>query len=187
MATHTKHTEVGAIYFITFTCFEWLPLFEKTSLYEYFNKWFDYLVKNHASLLGYVIMPNHFHGLVYLSDACGISLNRLVGNGKRFLAYEVVERLKKSGQSDLLEHLSSHVRESEKGKGKQHEIFRLSFDAKKCYNRKIVEQKLDYIHHNPVSGKWRLVEDWRQYPYSSAGFYELDKHDNYLVHYRDVI
>jgi REP element-mobilizing transposase RayT len=187
MATHSKHTEIGTIYFITFTCFEWLPLFDKTSLYEYFNKWFDYLLKNDASLVGYVIMPNHFHGLVYLGDKCGVSLNNLVGNGKRFLAYEIVERLKKSGQSDLLTQLSSHVRESEKNKNKQHEVFRLSFDAKKCFNRKIVEQKLDYIHHNPVSGKWSLVEDWRTYPYSSAGFYELGKDNKYLLHYRDVI
>lgn len=187
MATHIKHNDVGIMYFVTFTCFEWLPLFEKASIYEYFNKWFDHLRKKDAYLLGYVIMPNHFHGLIYLGNKCGISLNHLVGNGKRFLAYEIIKRLNATDQSNLLGRLLLGVRESERTKGKLHEVFRLSFDAKKCFNRKIVEQKLDYIHHNPVNGKWNLVEDWRSYSYSSAGFYELGKDDKYLVHYRDVI
>jgi hypothetical protein len=30
---------------------------------------------------------------------------------------------------------------------------------------------LDYIHHNPVKGKWNLVEDYTLYPYSSAGYF----------------
>jgi hypothetical protein len=29
------------------------------------------------------------------------------------------------------------------------------------------------MHHNPVSGKWQLVEDFVDYPYSSARYYEL--------------
>ena len=32
---------------------------------------------------------------------------------------------------------------------------------------------LDYIHGNPVQGKWSLVNDFVEYPYSSARFYEL--------------
>jgi hypothetical protein len=32
--------------------------------------------------------------------------------------------------------------------------------------------KIDYIHFNPVSGKWNLAKDYLDYYYSSAGFYE---------------
>jgi REP element-mobilizing transposase RayT len=135
-------------------------------LYGYFDRWFEYLSKSDAYLLVYVIMPNHFHGLIYLTDKCNSSLNLLVGNGKRFLAYEIVKRLKESAQEDVLKHLSARVREKEKAKRKQREVFRLSFDAKKCFNRAMVEQKLDYIHRNPVSGKWNLAEDWRNHEYS---------------------
>jgi hypothetical protein len=56
---------------------------------------------------------------------------------------------------------------------KIHQVFRLSFDARICANEKMVEQKLDYIHHNPVRGKWNLVDDFVKYPHSSAAFYEL--------------
>jgi hypothetical protein len=32
-------------------------------------------------------------------------------------------------------------------------------------------QKLEYIHNNPVQGKWKLVEYPEDYKYSSARFY----------------
>ena len=37
----------------------------------------------------------------------------------------------------------------------------------------MIEQKLEYIHHDPAKGKWKLVDDFTKYPHSSAGFYEL--------------
>jgi putative transposase len=40
------------------------------------------------------------------------------------------------------------------------------------YSRKVAKQKLDYIHFNPVSGKWLLAKDDLGYHYSSARFYE---------------
>ena len=63
MATHTDHSKNYGIYFITFTCCKWRPLFEEVNLYSYFNKWFEYLKKMQADLVGYIIMPNHFHAL----------------------------------------------------------------------------------------------------------------------------
>jgi hypothetical protein len=51
----------------------------------------------------------------------------------------------------------------------------------------MVEQKLDYIHHNPVKGKWLLVDDFLKYPHSSASFYELGASSHaQLVHYKDL-
>ena len=35
--------ERDAIYFIMFTCKDWLPLFELTESYDAVYKWFDYL------------------------------------------------------------------------------------------------------------------------------------------------
>ncbi len=56
-------------------------------------------------------------------------------------------------------------------KGQIHKVFEESFDAKECFNQKFIEQKLTYMHHNPVKGKWNLVNDFTLYPHSSAGFY----------------
>ena len=51
-------------------------------------------------------------------------------------------------------------------------MFLDSFDAEQCYTRKFLLQKLGYIHKNPVSKRWQLVDDFTDYENSSAGFYE---------------
>ena len=51
-------------------------------------------------------------------------------------------------------------------------MFNDSFDAKDIHNEKFLHHKIDYIHHNPVSGKWNLAEDFASYEHSSAAFYE---------------
>ena len=38
------------------------------------------------------------------------------------------------------------------------------------YSREVAKQKLDYIHFNPVNGKWKLAKDDLDYQFSSAKF-----------------
>jgi len=48
-------------------------------------------------------------------------------------------------------------------------------------------EKLNYMHHNPVKGKWNLVHDFVLYPPSSAKFYQTGVQGVYKVtHYKDV-
>ena len=48
-------------------------------------------------------------------------------------------------------------------------------------------QKLDYIHHNPVSGKWNLCNEFTDYAHSSAAFYVLNRPHVFveIADYRD--
>ena len=77
--------------------------------------------------------------------ALPIYINTIVGNGKRFIAYELVERLKRAGFHDLLESLSSWVNSTDRSLNKKHEVFEPSFDWKECNDERLVEQKLSYI------------------------------------------
>jgi len=54
------------------------------------------------------------------------------------------------------------------------------------YSDKVFEQKFDYIHNNPCSGKWNLADEPLNYKYSSAKFYETEI-DNFgfLKHYSE--
>ncbi len=52
------------------------------------------------------------------------------------------------------------------------------------YSRKVVLQKLDYIHANPLSGKWNLAHSPLDYWFSSYRFYETGIDDfGFLTHY----
>ena len=70
----------------------------------------------------------------------------------------------------------------ERKKDQLHKVFKDSFDAKAIYMRKFLLQKIEYMHLNPVRGKWKLVEDWRYHPHSSASFYELNK----IIYYQPL-
>ena len=128
--------------------------------------------ENQQEVISYVIMPNHFHAILYLPQK-GYDLNKIIGNAKRLVAYEIIERLKKQEQGKLLALLSSAVTGPEKSKGQLHKVFEPSFDAKPIYNQKFFMQKFNYIHHNPVSAKWNLAKDYTHYEHSSASFYEV--------------
>ncbi|MGG9972000.1 hypothetical protein ACQ33O_09430 [Ferruginibacter sp. SUN002] len=56
----------------------------------------------------------------------------------------------------------------------KHEIWQRDSLSIEIYSRKVAEQKLDYIHNNPIRGKWQLAKDDLDYYFSSARFYEND-------------
>ena len=186
MSLHTLHSEKLKVYFCTITCYKWLPLIQESNSYSSVYRWFKHLKNDGCFVLGYVIMPNHFHVLLFLSHT-GTGLNHLVGDCKRFMAYDIVNSLRRQGKESLLQELQFGVQRKEKLKGKIHQVFKTSFDAKQCFNECMIEQKLEYIHHNPVKGKWKLVDDFTDYPHSSAGFYELDRGGVVEIrHYKDL-
>jgi len=71
---------------------------------------------------------------------------------------------------------------------KLHKVFETSFDLKVIRSEKLIRQKINYIHRNPVSKRWKLVDDFKKYQLSSAGFYvgDADYKGYPVIHYREV-
>ena len=175
------------VYFITFTCFRWISLFEITNSYQAVYNWFDYLKQNRHRIVGYVIMPNHLHCLIAFQNTNGKSINKIIGNGKRFMAYHIVDRLKEMKQLEVMEHLQAQMLLSDRKKNKLHDVFEPSFDWKECWGNRFLTKKLDYIHSNPCKGKWHLADEYWQYEHSSAFFYVTGRQGVYPVtHYGDL-
>ena len=170
MPVKRKMTEPDGVYFITITCHQWLPLIEQTNGYDLVYNWFDHLKSKGHFINGYVIMPNHLHALIAFRNT-GQSINTIIGNGKRFIAYEFINRLKQQGEIKLLHQLNLSVEAKDRERNKRHEVWEDSFDWKECRTSKFMKQKLDYMHDNPCRGKWNLVADVTEYKHSSAKFY----------------
>lgn len=169
MSVRRAIVEYDGLYFITITCSRWLALFEIANAYSAVYKWFDYLKSKGHYIAGYVIMPNHLHTLIGFSNTKGKSINSIVGNGKRFMSYNIVEQLKANGNQEVLLQLTSFVNVADKLKGKLHEVFEPSFDWKECKSAEFTEQKLNYIHANPCRAG--LVVTPEAYVHSSANYY----------------
>ena len=106
------------------------------------------------------------------------------------MGYEMVKRLERLKRYALLKELEQGVQPNERRKGKKYQALSVSFDARKCFDEKRVEQKLGYMHHNPVQGKWNLVEDHVDYQHSSARFYQAGVHGVYegnALYYKETV
>ena len=159
MPVHTKIDKPG-IYFITFTCFKWLPLIELSGGHDAVYNFFTALLKQQHTVLAYVIMPNHLHLLLHYNG--GKILNTVIGNGKRFMAYELVRLLEQKGELNLLQKLQTAVKDKDRSRGKKHEVWIDGFDVKEC------KTSLDYLHSSAqfyFNGKQRLfkVKDYREF------------------------
>ena len=78
------------------------------------------------------------------------------------MAYEMVKRLERLKRYALKE-LEQGVQPNERRKGKKYQALRVSFDARKCFDEKRVEQKLGCMHHNSFQREWNLGEDYVDY------------------------
>ncbi|PCJ67665.1 MAG: hypothetical protein COA58_00585 [Bacteroidetes bacterium] len=186
MSIRTTHNEVNTSYFVTFTCYKWHSLISEADAYSAFYRWFDYLKTIDVKVSGYVIMPNHFHGLFHIPIDCSKNLNQIIANGKRFIAYAIIANLEKLEKEEILQELFTSTSNREKNKGQKHKVFKDSFDAIEILSTDMLNVKLDYIHRNPCQGRWHLADDYTLYAHSSAAFYEKETENKWITDYREI-
>ncbi|SRR6266496_1541728 len=116
MSVRTQHGNEPTLYYITYTCYNWLHLFSIANAYDLIYKWFDYL-KDSAQIkvTAYVIMLNHVHVILFF-PAENYNLNTIISNAKRFMAYEIVNRLKQLNENNILQQLEGSLSERKKRK-----------------------------------------------------------------------
>jgi len=114
-------THNSGMFFITFTCCQWLSLIDKVNGFDIIYKWIDHLKSKGHFINGYVIMPNHVQALISFIDTAQ-SINTIIENGKRFMAYEIINRLKKNNKTTLLRQLSGDVEATRKVNKELYEV-----------------------------------------------------------------
>jgi len=165
-------------FFVTTSCYKHLKLIESDSCKLIIANSLNFVaVKYKISILGYVIMPNHFHVLFYFNDEN--KLSDTMRDLKKFCAFEIRKYLE-SNQSLLL-----NLIKIENNK----QVFKVwedRFDDVWIGSKELLEIKLEYIHQNPLQSHWNLSEYPENYKYSSASFY-LGSLDNLvkIIDYRD--
>jgi len=168
MAIREKIFIPNEIYFITFTILGWNKVFIQKEYINLVYKWFDYIKDRYNNKIhGYVIMPNHIHCLVYITDKSP-KLSTLIQNAKRFLAYQIVSFLEKDND---IESLNFFKERAEHKQGAKHKVFEDRYDSKLIQTRELFLDKLNYTHNNPCVEKWKLAENPEDYRYSSAPNY----------------
>ena len=164
--------------FFTATILHWLPLLRDNKFKEIIVDSLNFLSeRNRVKVYGFVIMPNHIHLIWKVND--GHKLADVQRDFLKFSAQQFKFVLHDS-KNKMLDKFKVNL------KDRKYQFWQRNAFSIDLWSRKVVEQKLDYINANPVSGKWNLAEDFVQYPFSSASFYEEDdKRYPFLIHYME--
>jgi REP element-mobilizing transposase RayT len=171
------YTEYKAQFF-TATILNWEHLLIKDQYKEVVTDSLRFLsVNKRAAIHAFVIMPNHIH-LIWTID----EKHKRENVQRDFLKF-TSQRIK----ADLVKHDPVHLeRFRVNAKDRKYQIWERNPLSIDIYSEKVMEQKLNYLHENPVQYKWKLSELAEDYKYSSASFYETGKDTwGFLVHYDD--
>ncbi|WP_205500402.1 transposase [Rufibacter psychrotolerans] len=164
------------ISFFTATILEWKHLLKPEKYKNIILDSLQFLVtQKRVKVYGFVIMPNHLHLLWKMEEP------HLRENVQR-------DFLKFTGQQLKFNLAQNHPAVLERfrvnAKDRQYQIWERNPLSVYCYSVAMTEQKLEYIHQNPVQEKWKLAETPEDYYYSSARFYRVNKDDfGFLTHY----
>jgi|SRR5882724_2502715 len=100
--------------------------------------------KEPFKLIGYVVMPDHFH---LLANPLRLDISIVVGRIKGRAAVAILGWLRTEGHSKSLAKLALQTAPKS---GQTHAVWMKEFSAVDIWSRKFIRQKLDYIHMNPV-------------------------------------
>lgn len=112
-------------------------------------------------------MPSHLHIII---KPVNDSIGSIVQQFGSFTAHEILKKLHADNQKDMLDIFHQKKRDQRH----EHSIWQ-DIQAKNIYSMDFLQQKLEYIHQNPVAKDWKLVEDRADYLYSSAGYYDYGR------------
>lgn len=161
-------------FFITTTVVRFLPVFTNHNVCELLIKNIKYYQKKYRfKILGYVIMPSHFHWIIQNDPTMG-TVSSIMRDIKKYTAWDVLDYLSKSE-----EYKRIFESEAKNYSDQKRKLWMPRFDDNVISTKKEFYGNLKYIHENPV--KSSLVKKEVDYKYSSARNYLLNDHSVLFV------
>jgi len=157
------------LYFVTFTVVNWVDLFIRDRFREIFYESTNFCIANKGlEVYAYCIMTSHIHLIIGTSQQ---PLSEIVRDWKSFTSKKIRECIESGNfesRKDWILHrfkynglINSRNKHFQLWQQKSHPIM--------LDNDQLIDQKLDYIHDNPVAQG--LVAEPEHWLHSSAGYY----------------
>ena len=157
-----KITDPKLPHFVTCTVLHWIPVFTRPATVEIVLDSLRYLMSEGVTVYAYVILENHLH-LVVQSEQLDVDMARF----KSFTAKQLIRYLDENNATQILEQLAFYKKAYKDDRAYQ--FWQEGIHPEWIQNDEMMEQKVEYIHQNPVArGYVDLAEHWR---YSSARNY----------------
>ena len=156
-------------YYFTFQIVKWVDVFTRNEYKQIIVNSFDYCRRRKGlELYAYVIMTNHIHLIARAKEP--FQLSDIICDFKKFTANQLLPLLQQPQESHsdwMMKRFEFAAREHQRNS--HYQLWTHENHAIELFTQKVTQQKLDYIHNNPVRAG--IVEKPEDYLYSSARNY----------------
>jgi REP element-mobilizing transposase RayT len=157
---HPQH-----LYFVTATICGWKRLFNDPAYAQIVLNSLQWMRQDkRIFLFVFVLMPSHLHAIL---KPRALAVGDVLQQFGSYTAHVILKRLRQDNRQALIEFFHEQRRKQ----GDQHSIWQ-DIQAQNIFTIEFLEQKMEYIHSNPVRKEWKLLEDRADYLYSSACDYD---------------
>ncbi len=172
MSTGYQIKEQDKLHFVTLQVVEWVDIFSRQKYRDIIIENLSYCQKNKGlEIYAWVIMSNHIHLLIRSEKE---ELSNILRDFKSYTSKKILEAINSSDESRrdwmlkiFKDAAFKHKRNSE------YQFWTHENHAEYIFSQKFIEQKVEYIHDNPVRAG--IVEKQEEYRYSSAKDYAGEK------------
>jgi putative transposase len=174
MSRKYKFAEKSGAYFISFSTVNWIDVFTRLDYFDLIIASLEYCRKNKGmEIYGYCIMPSHVHLIFRSSNA---DPSGLIRDFKGFTSRKIMKAIVENEQESRKEWmLWMFERAGKKNSNvKQRQFWQQNNKPIAIWSLKVFEQKLNYVHYNPV--QTGFVTDPIDWKYSSARNYGNNDH-----------
>ena len=170
----------GYAYYLTLTIEEWIDAFSRPIYKHIIVDSMNYCIANKGlEVYCWCLMSNHLHLIASTKEEGNLS--DILRDFKKFTSKALIEAIKETpesrrdclpaGQAGVL-NLFWYAGKNNK-KIKYFKVWQDGNDAQEIHTTAFLDEKMDYIHNNPV--KAELVANAEAYLYSSARDYSGEK------------
>jgi len=168
MSSKYKVRDLEQVYFVTITIIDWVDLLSRPEYKNIIIESLKHCADNKGlNIHAFVIMSNHFHAILSSQET---PLENVIRDLKKYTSKELIKAvngINESRKEWLIKKFAFAANRVKKGIN--YKVWQDGFHPVALTNNKMIDERLNYIHDNPVVEG--LVYKPEHYVYSSARDY----------------
>ncbi len=169
MSRNYKFHDQQRAYFVTFTVINWIDVFTRRDYKDILVESLKYCMANKGlEVYAWVIMSNHVHLIIGIGDK---PMQDILRDLKRHTSKTILKAIEDNppeSRRDWMLHQFEYAGRYNPN-NEHYQFWQQDNHPIELWSKAVIDQKLDYIHDNPVKAGW--VETPEHYLYSSARDY----------------
>ncbi len=165
MSTGYQIIEQDKVHYLTLQVVEWVDVFSRQKYRDIVVENLDYCIQHKGlEIFAWVIMSNHVHLLVRSQEG---NLSNIIRDFKSYTSKKILTAIESNTESRrdwMLKVFKAAALKHERNS--HYQFWTHENHAEYIFSNAFMEQKLEYIHKNPVRAG--IVEKPEEYKYSSA-------------------